>query len=57
VVYGAIDPKGGACDTLYHITNDPRLNHRAQVVPGVMAEDCAQILSDFFLAKRRLEKK
>src|SRR5262245_39991439 len=57
VVYGTTDPKAGACDTLYQITNDPRLNHRAQVVSGVMAEECAQILSDFFLAKRRLGKK
>src|SRR5207253_7945873 len=37
VVYGTTDPKAGACDTLYHITNDPRLNHRAQVVGGVLA--------------------
>lgn len=57
VVYGTADPKAGACDTLYQITNDPRLNHRAQVVGGVMAEDCARLLSDFFLAKRRLGKK
>ena len=52
VVYGAADPKAGACDTLYHITSDPRLNHRAQVIGGVMAEQCAAILSSFFAAKR-----
>lgn len=57
VVYGAVDPKAGACHTLYQITNDPRLNHRAQVVPGVLVEECAGILSDFFAAKRRLGKK
>ena len=57
VVYGTADPKAGACDTLYHITNDPRLNHRAQVVSGVLAERCAAILTDFFAAKRRLGKK
>lgn len=56
VVYGATDPKAGACDTLYRITNDPRLNHRAQVVGGVLAEECAAVLSEFFLAKRRLGK-
>jgi tRNA(adenine34) deaminase len=56
VVYGATDPKAGACDTLYRITNDPRLNHRAQVVGGVLAEQCAEILSDFFAAKRKLGK-
>jgi tRNA(adenine34) deaminase len=53
VVYGAADPKAGACDTLYHITNDPRLNHRARVVPGVLADRCAAVLSQFFAAKRR----
>lgn len=57
VVYGTSDPKAGACDSLYQITNDARLNHRSQVVSGVMAKDCAQILSDFFLGKRRLGKK
>ena len=56
VVYGAVDPKAGACDTLYHITNDPRLNHRAQVVSGVLAERCSSILSDFFAVKRKLGK-
>jgi tRNA(adenine34) deaminase len=53
VVYGTTDPKAGACDTLYHITTDARLNHRAQVVSGVLAERCGAILSDFFAAKRR----
>jgi tRNA(adenine34) deaminase len=56
VVYGCTDPKAGACDTLYRITNDPRLNHRAQVVGGVLADKCAGILSEFFTAKRRLGK-
>ena len=56
VVYGAVDPKAGACDSLYHITNDPRLNHRAQVVSGVLADRCGTILSDFFAAKRKLGK-
>src|SRR5438105_9819275 len=55
VVYGAVDPKAGACDTLYQITSDPRLNHRCQVVSGVCAERCAAVLSRFFAAKR-LEK-
>jgi tRNA(adenine34) deaminase len=53
VVYGATDPKAGACATLYRITSDPRLNHRAQVIGGVLAESCATLLSDFFAAKRR----
>jgi len=57
VVYGASDPKAGACDTLYQITNDPRLNHRCQVVKGVLSDECAGILSDFFRSKRALGKK
>jgi tRNA(adenine34) deaminase len=56
VVYGTTDPKAGACDSLYRITNDPRLNHRAQVIGGVLAEPCAAILSAFFAAKRKLGK-
>jgi tRNA(adenine34) deaminase len=57
VVYGAADPKAGACDTVYRITSDPRLNHRAQVIGGVLADRCAGVLSEFFAAKRRMGKK
>ena len=53
VVYGAADPKAGACDTLYHIVSDPRLNHRARLVAGVLADRCAFVLSEFFARKRR----
>ena len=53
IVYGAADPKAGACDTLFQITSDPRLNHRSQVVSGVLAQPCGSILSDFFAAKRK----
>src|SRR5215469_1238990 len=52
VVYGAADPKAGACDTLYRITTDPRLNHRCQVVRGVLADRCGAVLSDYFATKR-----
>ena len=56
VVYGTADPKAGACDTLYQIASDPRLNHRAQVVRGVLADHCSAMLSDFFAEKRRIGK-
>src|SRR5438552_12950482 len=56
LVYGATDAKAGACDTLYRIPSDPRLNHRAQVVSGVLAENCGAVLSSFFAAKRRSGK-
>jgi tRNA(adenine34) deaminase len=57
VVYGTADPKGGAVDTLYRICSDPRLNHRAQIIAGVMADRCAEALTRFFARQRRLGKK
>ena len=61
VVYGCPDPKAGACHTLYQITSDPRLNHRCQVVGGVLggilADRCAGILRQFFLDRRAEGKK
>ena len=52
VVYGASDPKAGACRTLYEISDDPRLNHRCEITSGVLADECADLLSQFFKAKR-----
>jgi len=52
LVYGAADSKAGACDTLYQITKDPRLNHNVEVVSGVEAGRCARVLTEFFRAKR-----
>jgi tRNA(adenine34) deaminase len=57
VVYGASDPKAGAVQSLYHLLDDPRLNHRCLVVPGVLAEPCGQILTRFFQKQRQLGKK
>lgn len=57
VVYGCTDRKAGACHTLYQITSDPRLNHRCQVVGGVLSERCAGLLSAFFAQKRAMGKK
>ncbi len=57
VVYGCTDPKAGACHTLYQITSDPRLNHRCEVTGGVLAEECAALLSAFFVKKRAEGKK
>jgi len=56
IVYGATDPKAGACHTLYQIASDPRLNHRSQVIGGVLADRCAAVLSDFFVARRQTGK-
>jgi tRNA(adenine34) deaminase len=52
VVYGAADPKAGAANTLFQLLDDPRLNHRAEVISGVHSESCGQILSKFFAGKR-----
>jgi tRNA(adenine34) deaminase len=57
LVYGCTDPKAGACDTLYRIPTDDRLNHRARVVGGVLGDRCADILSRFFAEKRRQGKR
>ena len=57
VVYGATDPKAGAVNTLYHLLADTRLNHRCQVIPGIQAAPCGEILTRFFQAQRRLGKK
>jgi tRNA(adenine34) deaminase len=48
VVYGADDPKAGAVRTLYEILTDERLNHRAEVIPGVLADEAAELLRAFF---------
>lgn len=53
VVFGARDPKGGAAVSLYTLLTDPRLNHRCEVVEGVLGEACGGILSDFFRRVRR----
>jgi len=57
VVYGAADPKAGAAESLYRLLDDPRLNHRAEVVNGVLADECGAILSQYFAEKRRQGKK
>jgi tRNA(adenine34) deaminase len=57
VIYGCDDPKAGAIRTLYQICDDPRLNHRAQITGGVMAEECAKLLSEFFKERRACGKK
>lgn len=48
LVYGAADPKAGFCGTLGDLTRDPRLNHRLEVVGGVLAEESAELLRRFF---------
>ena len=52
VVYGATDPKAGAVGSLWDVLRDTRLNHRPEVIGGVLAEECGALLRDFFESRR-----
>lgn len=53
LVYGAADPKAGWCGSLGDLVRDPRLNHRLEVVPGVLEQECRDLLRGFFQRLRR----
>ncbi len=52
LVFGAWDPKGGACGSMWDLVGDGRAMHRLDVVSGVLAGECGRLLSDFFAARR-----
>lgn len=52
LVYGTVDSKAGACESLYNIVQDERLNHRIEVTAGVMEQECREVIQAFFRAKR-----
>jgi tRNA(adenine34) deaminase len=52
IVYGPADPKAGAAWSLYNIPQDRRLNHRVELIDGVLAEDSSRLLADFFASAR-----
>jgi tRNA(adenine34) deaminase len=52
VIYGALDPKAGAVESVMQVLNHPRLNHRMEVSGGVLAGRCAELLQDFFRNRR-----
>ena len=54
---GAMDPKAGACGSVFNIPDNPRLNHRIHVETGIMEEECAQIMRTFFSRLRDRKKK
>ncbi|WP_156314026.1 tRNA adenosine(34) deaminase TadA [Lysinibacillus sp. ZYM-1] len=56
VVYGARDIKAGCVDSLYHLLNDARFNHECEVSEGILADECGQILTDFFRTLRERKK-
>ncbi|NLX12477.1 MAG: nucleoside deaminase [Phycisphaerales bacterium] len=57
LVFGAFDPKAGACGSVYNVVEDGRLNHRVNVTHGVLADSCADLLSRFFATQRAKGKK
>lgn len=52
VVFGASDPKAGACGSVLDVVGEPRLNHRPEVAGGLLAEECGLLLSEFFASRR-----
>lgn len=52
VVYGAVDPKAGAAGSLWDVLRDRRQNHRPEVLPGVLEQECGELLRRFFQARR-----
>lgn len=56
VVFGACDPKAGAVESLFRLLDDDRLNHKSEVISGVMGPKCGHILTEFFREKRLLQK-
>lgn len=53
IYFGAYDPKAGCCGTLYNLPEDRRFNHRPQVEGGILQEQCANLLSEYFKTKRK----
>ena len=53
LIYGASDPKTGACGSVVNLMAEPKLNHHSVVTSGVLAKECGAILSEFFLTKRK----
>jgi tRNA(adenine34) deaminase len=53
LVFGAADPKAGACGSLMNLAHDPRLNHRVDITQGILADECGEKLRSFFQALRQ----
>ena len=56
LVYGCDNPKAGSVRSLHRLVEDPRFNHRAEVIPGVLAAECGAALTRFFVALRQRPK-
>jgi tRNA(adenine34) deaminase len=53
LVYGALDPKAGACGSVLAVMNHPQLNHKVEVTSGLLAEECGTLLTNFFVQRRK----
>lgn len=56
VIYGASDPKTGACGSVVNLMAEPKLNHHTEIEGGILATECGELLSSFFAARRRKSK-
>jgi tRNA(adenine34) deaminase len=54
-VFGACDPKAGACGSVLQVLSHPRLNHQVEVAGGVLADDCALVMQKFFRIRRKVK--
>lgn len=54
LVYGASDPKTGACGSVVNLMDEPKLNHHAEIIGGILATECGAVLSTFFSARRKI---
>ncbi len=52
IVYGAMDDKAGACGSIFNIAENKKLNHRIEVIQGILEDDCSELLQNFFRRKR-----
>jgi len=52
IIYGADDPKSGACGSIINIANNKKLNHKIEIMSGILRKDCASLLKEFFRKKR-----
>jgi tRNA(adenine34) deaminase len=55
IIFGAYDKKGGACGSIFNIAAHKALNHRIEIVPGILKNECSSLIKDFFKSKRKVE--
>ena len=53
VVYGAPDPVRGGAESVFNILHHPQLNHRCEIISGILADECRALLQEFFRARRK----